>query len=1219
MNGIMGARLKVSLGALATLFCAHIFIQNTFAAQPFTDPAKELCRLQSASQGDINSQWRACNFGPAGGARGAIWFNESQTDRFKPDVTIEDSNITTLPVYIRGDFYSWSNTRGSSSNPISVRAVDISISDPAISGLSSTELYRGQLVGTPNTWSDAHGGASEYITAQLNVTEFKKTATDCGSNCLQRTIAIYRCWWDSQYGKSADGCGTDEVMVTLNLSPELTPESWISANGTSFAKTDIFAAPGDTVYFRHSYKKSGEGNIPDCMWWIYQSSANGAPNNSLASGIPTNENRSYNDCKEANIQSSDGNLLQTSHGTRIQMSFTIPNNAQTGWRWCQRAAYRNQAGLTWGEILNHQAEPRVCVEVKTKDIPPDPIVSSCPLPSSAYSVNKGGTQAGSGVRNMTAGSSWTETTETNHLAAVWAKPGDSVQFKHTLCFGAQAVRGSNDPGSSGVSTPGRPLTTTTANTATIRAFTAPATPNSNYLFGSALTGAHTQSFNLGIGTAQPSAVSTADNKGDYYFTYYSPSTTAGNRYRCDSDAASFPAFINNGYQIPNFIASTKPAGCNSVAPSDVGKIIEQDLDWNNVQTWVSTYSNGGFASCGCDSDVYAVANLFYPNYNQASTDGRASGYTAGRHVLGCYTSGSCGCCGEYCEPCLTQYGTIDYWYYPLSTTSVAGPTKKAQVKTPFNYTTTTSAIVPSHNGSVYGGEDLRVETSVQINARSDNPNISGDYATISKPSTYEIVSFTIPAEPLASAPGHLQGNRQANPSIYTKSTPACSYYANSIAGANCQSVRREENAIFNASGKLSNPDIDHLLSLYLNIPDVAVGTKFCVAVGVWPSDSHDDLSDPSSNDIAMTTSNPGTWNYSKASCVTIAKKPSVEFWGQSVYTAGGIITSTSKKNLNHNILGNNIPCSFASYTSANYGNCGVSALSNNGTRRVFGSWSEYDTIAKEEITGFATGAGYGYERNNRGTLAPPGGYPNVNFGSDPNTCVYSSQTFNNDQCTSKIIGKSSINNVGLEITLSRLTSRYILPAVVPQSAGASITNASFATLDNDIRYVKSSTSTIISADLCIESSSIIDVVGDLTINGNITYGTGPNCTPVTYTGISELPQLLIFTTGNIIIGANVTNIDSWLIAGHNGDKSISTCPNLPASSNDCASQLTINGPVFASKLYLNRTAGALPGNGSITPAEIFNLRPDTYLWAYNQAQRFSQAVTTYSRELAPRF
>ena len=37
------------------------------------------------------------------------------------------------------------------------------------------------------------------------------------------------------------------------------------------------------------------------------------------------------------------------------------------------------------------------------------------------------------------------------------------------------------------------------------------------------------------------------------------------------------------------------------------------------------------------------------------------------------------------------------------------------------------------------------------------------------------------------------------------------------------------------------------------------------------------------------------------------------------------------------------------------------------------------------------------------------------------------------------------------------------------------------------------------------------------------------------------------------------------------------------------------------------------------PAEIFNIGPETYLWSYQQATRYSQAFTTYQRELPVRY
>ena len=156
-----------------------------------------------------------------------------------------------------------------------------------------------------------------------------------------------------------------------------------------------------------------------------------------------------------------------------------------------------------------------------------------------------------------------------------------------------------------------------------------------------------------------------------------------------------------------------------------------------------------------------------------------------------------------------------------------------------------------------------------------------------------------------------------------------------------------------------------------------------------------------------------------------------------------------------------------------------------------------------------------------------------------------------------------------------------------------------------------------------------------------------------YGSISQIPQILIFADA-IDITENVTQIDAWLIVS--GE--INTCSTLQKNSrgeksdaNACNKTLLFNGPVFAQTLRLNRTAGALQASGggagysinfvpsttaddalpadpsthnlandgAIIPAEIFHLRSDAYYWAYSQAQRYAQAVTTYTRELAPRY
>jgi hypothetical protein len=58
---------------------------------------------------------------------------------------------------------------------------------------------------------------------------------------------------------------------------------------------------------------------------------------------------------------------------------------------------------------------------------------------------------------------------------------------------------------------------------------------------------------------------------------------------------------------------------------------------------------------------------------------------------------------------------------------------------------------------------------------------------------------------------------------------------------------------------------------------------------------------------------------------------------------------------------------------------------------------------------------------------------------------------------------------------------------------------------------------------------------------------------------------------------------------------------------------------MATKLYLQRTAGSGVGVSSGDPAEVFNLRPDAYLWAMVHASASGKIQTVYATELPPRF
>jgi len=110
----------------------------------------------------------------------------------------------------------------------------------------------------------------------------------------------------------------------------------------------------------------------------------------------------------------------------------------------------------------------------------------------------------------------------------------------------------------------------------------------------------------------------------------------------------------------------------------------------------------------------------------------------------------------------------------------------------------------------------------------------------------------------------------------------------------------------------------------------------------------------------------------------------------------------------------------------------------------------------------------------------------------------------------------------------------------------------------------------------------------------------------------------VIIANKINIADSATNINAWLLTT-GSDGTINTCsdrlPTAPLNSNVCQDQLTINGPIATSHLYLRRTSGASPND----PAEIVNLRPDAYIWAYLRTAQTGKATTRFTVELPPRF
>lgn len=304
------------------------------------------------------------------------------------------------------------------------------------------------------------------------------------------------------------------------------------------------------------------------------------------------------------------------------------------------------------------------------------------------------------------------------------------------------------------------------------------------------------------------------------------------------------------------------------------------------------------------------------------------------------------------------------------------------------------------------------------------------------------------------------------------------------------------------------------------------------------------------------SSGAASWRHVYA-CLTVNKRPTIQVWGGDV--------------------------------RANYIKTSVSRGKQDGRGALFGSWVEYGALAVN---------------------------PNVNYASGASLAK----------------GSTSVSN-GNDASLHGLT--FANTGATRGSFGQYVSNANELTtqLANNATATSGSR-TFAAGSIGKNTTQIIKVNGTATITGNLTYGGEP------YSSIGQIPQRVIIAD-RIYIRDNVTRIDAWLIA-----PIIDTCSNagngttagtMPGAqmgpilgtrgpgqlvSDRCDKPLRVNGPVIASSVLLKRTGGSEPGDNldaRARAAEVFNLRPDAYLWLYNRFGGSGQMWTTGSRDLPPRF
>lgn len=384
---------------------------------------------------------------------------------------------------------------------------------------------------------------------------------------------------------------------------------------------------------------------------------------------------------------------------------------------------------------------------------------------------------------------------------------------------------------------------------------------------------------------------------------------------------------------------------------------------------------------------------------------------------------------------------------------------------------------------------------------------------------------------------------------------------------------------------------------YIKVPDY-VGYKYCHSFGYSLEYWYEIEGSENAQENGWDHDAPKDyWHNFSAACRTIAKKPTTATWNGNIMTMGNIITSLANRH-NSIIFGETSDAGDKSYT-------------------LYGSWSEYLTIANAEL-------------NSKRTMAS---------GSTLSLGSANAELCKNGQSPWESNSPLTIANID-----------PLNPSSCKLGPSGIASNTTFITRLNaylrDVGNKNGITSTNNVNDLYgeIQGNVVLSVEGDLNIDQNIIINDNKPYT------INNVPQAIIFVkNGNVNIAENVNRIDAWLIvtASDNSKGTINTCanftPGAPNSANvtsdgvgfngsHCTKQLAFSGPVIARSMNLQRTYGSEAidtqrqgtfsgvANSKQAPAEIFNLRADSYLWAYAQAARYNSSYSeAYSRELAPRY
>jgi hypothetical protein len=577
---------------------------------------------------------------------------------------------------------------------------------------------------------------------------------------------------------------------------------------------------------------------------------------------------------------------------------------------------------------------------------------------------------------------------------------------------------------------------------------------------------------------------------------------------------------------------------------------------------------------------------------------------------------------------------------------------------------------------------LDYKTWINVENKTNN-EFGKTYATITRPQTQWRVTWFYIGENVTSDPNKKSSETDGNSNIENwgkKDAPAdpCNAYhhAGNGYGGVIQNVGQNCFSFSPHIGPLNNDDDSDPKLKDALTPDTAIiddappGTKFCIGLSVMDYTSYID------DDVQTYGDGMKNWWYHlEPECVSISKVPTMQVWGGGLYTGGissGGLPGASAKDAVIGRYAIKKPALYEYWQAfgswSEYDAIGSSLNGNSSTIKLFGS---------------AAALGHGLDVSANVSAVGSGGSITNGCAFTKLHVANWNGTLNDDSICHSPESATTGNSTAFKGMAERVALRYtgrvqgnqwvtgdtakvstVTEAGYTESGAWNGNSAITPRTDQITYYHYNSSATIPATTIGKGKTVIVEIEGTATITGDITYTTD------TLSSINDIPQVLIFAN-DIDIAPQVTQIDAWLMVGLNGGGGvINTCANgidkdtlLAANgaygtdsfmsgtenngslSRACNNRLKINGPVQAKKLKLLRSYGAGMGlncpyatqwpNGgglgncgggsgnfpydSATPAEVFNLRADAYLWAYRQTENYSQAFVTYQREVAPRW